>query len=286
MNKNMILRGMAGSLILCGLSACGTIKSWFPDKERDYQFTSEIPELIVPDDLKNKGLAGAIAPEPAVSADEAGTVSDAVASNPEAEAVSLAAAAGPENDGSGVSKPEPPVSETAEINAEPQAVPENAEPQQAALPETHATGGVSSLQIDQAKMQATRMVGRALTRQKVEIVERNIDKGYFYVKYDPNAVEARDESIWDEFNFLFGDDPSQEREYRISVRGVGAQMSEVTVRDEQGKALSTSAANALLKLITEGINQAVDQDKAADEPEQPAAEPVRQPITENPAIHD
>lgn len=268
-------------MILCGLSACGTIKSWFPDKERDYQFTSEIPELIVPDDLKNKGLASVTAPAPA---DEAGTVSDAVASNP--EAVSRAAEASPENNRAGVTKTEPSVSETTEKNVEAPAASENAEPQQAAAPETHASGGVSSLQIDQAKTPATRMVGRALTRQKVEIVERNIDKGYFYVKYDPNAVEARDESIWDEFNFLFGDDPSQEQEYRVSVKGLGPQVSEVTIQDQQGKMLSTPAANALLKLITEGINQVVNQDNAADAPQQPAAEPEPRPVTENPVIHD
>lgn len=254
---------MAGSLVLCGLSACSTIKSWFPDKERDYQFTSEIPELIVPDDLKNKGLTSPAAP-----------TATAVATETEAETVSSPVASDTEN------------AQVNEANVEPQTAPENAEPQQAAVQETGATGGVSSLQIDQAKMSATRMVGRALTRQKVEIVERNVDKGYFYVKYDPNAVEAKDDSIWDEFNFLFGDDPSQEREYRISVKGIGPQISEVTVQDEQGKSLSSPAANALLKLITEGINQVVDQDNVADEPEQPASEPVRRPITENPIIHD
>ncbi|AEG01212.1 hypothetical protein Metme_2831 [Methylomonas methanica MC09] len=241
--------------MLCGLSACSTIKSWFPDKERDYQFTSEIPELIVPDDLKNKGL-------PSLTSQATAPVAT------ETEAA--------------VSDPSPAEADTESA----QASEAKAEPQQAEVPETSATGGVSSLQIDQAKTPATRMVGRALTRQKVEIVERNVDKGYFYVKYDPNAVEAKDDSIWDEINFLFGEDPSQEQEYRISVRGIGPQMSEVTVQDEQGKFLSTPAANALLKLITEGINQVVDQDNVADEPEQPASEPVRRPITENPIIHD
>ncbi len=34
-----------------GLSSCGHIKGYFPDKEKDYQLTTEIPELIVPPDL-------------------------------------------------------------------------------------------------------------------------------------------------------------------------------------------------------------------------------------------
>ncbi|MCQ8103670.1 outer membrane protein assembly factor BamC [Methylomonas sp. SURF-2] len=273
MNKNSMQRGMAGGLILCGLSACGTIKSWFPDKERDYQFTSEIPELIIPDDLKNKGLERVATAEPAASADEAGPVSASAAANPETGAEADVAQDRPDNHGVGASKTEPSEPAAAETNAEAQT-------------EASAPAGASSLQIDQAKMPATRMVGRALTRKKVEIVERNIDKGYFYVKYDPDAVQVKDESIWDEFNFLFGDDPSREQEYRISVRGLGPQTSEVTVQDEQGKNLSSPAANALLKLITEGINQAVDQNDEPEVPAQPATGQQPAENTENPAAHD
>ncbi|MBU2571807.1 MAG: outer membrane protein assembly factor BamC [Gammaproteobacteria bacterium] len=32
-------------------SGCSTIKSWFPDKEKDYQFRTEIPELVLPKEL-------------------------------------------------------------------------------------------------------------------------------------------------------------------------------------------------------------------------------------------
>lgn len=32
-------------------SGCSTIKSYFPDKEKDYQFRTEIPELVIPEDL-------------------------------------------------------------------------------------------------------------------------------------------------------------------------------------------------------------------------------------------
>lgn len=37
--------------VLFNLSACSTIKTWFPDKEKDYQFTTEIPPLVLPADL-------------------------------------------------------------------------------------------------------------------------------------------------------------------------------------------------------------------------------------------
>ena len=47
------------SILLCiglQLSACGQLKPYFPDKERDYQLTTEIPDLIVPDDLGEQSI--------------------------------------------------------------------------------------------------------------------------------------------------------------------------------------------------------------------------------------
>ncbi|PPD35880.1 MAG: hypothetical protein CTY19_02215 [Methylomonas sp.] len=238
MNKKLIRRGLVASVLLCSVSACSTIKSWFPDKERDYQFTSEIPELIVPEDLKHKGMASLSRPEPAATVAQPPTA----AATPEADA--------PQQSSSS-------------------AEPETAAPSNQAAAETQSSAsianGASSLQIDQAKIPATRMVGRALTRQKLEIIERNVDKGFFYVKFDPDATKATDEGIFDEFKFMFGDDPSKEQEYRIIVHGLSPQMSEVIISDNEGKLLSSSAANALLKLITEGINQVENQEDNSDE---------------------
>ena len=244
MQNPFIPSRVVAAVLLTGLSACSTIKSWFPDKERDYQFTSELPELQVPEDLKHKGLVLPVrtagqemakaevegqsryATENSSPPEETGSKEDMVASAPLDGAVE---------------------SQTNQTAAE--------------------TG--SSLQIDQPKTQAARIVGRALSRKKLEVVERNVDKGYFYVKFDPNAVQATDETIWDELNFLFGDDPSQEQEYRISVQQIGPQLSQVIVQDTEEKTLSNKAANALLELIVEAINED-EQSPAA--PSAPAAE--------------
>ncbi len=42
------------SLLLLNLSACSHIKTLFPDKEKDYQLTAEIPELVIPSDLTSQ----------------------------------------------------------------------------------------------------------------------------------------------------------------------------------------------------------------------------------------
>lgn len=55
--------------VLVNVSACSTIKSLFPDKEKDYQFTTEIPPLVLPTDLAGDSIASAkAAPAPEATA--------------------------------------------------------------------------------------------------------------------------------------------------------------------------------------------------------------------------
>ncbi|MFI3185681.1 MAG: outer membrane protein assembly factor BamC [Methylococcaceae bacterium] len=64
------IRYLISITILLNLSACSTIKTWFPDKEKDYQFTTEIPPLILPPDLAGEAIAKVPA-APIVEADDA-----------------------------------------------------------------------------------------------------------------------------------------------------------------------------------------------------------------------
>lgn len=230
-------------LAMQALGGCSTIKSWFPDKERDYQFRAEIPELIVPEDLKASGLPARTTEQVAAAAVAA------------AEPVAQQAAPAEE--------PKRPAAETRK-----QAQTEAPVADKPAGQPAVGNSAVSSLQIDQAQKQAWRLVARALSRQRLEIVERNIDKAYFYVKYDPNATKPEDGSIMDEISFLFGEDPSHEQEYRISLLEIAPQITEVTVQDSEGKTISNAPATALLKLITDGINLDLSTD---------APEPDKQP---------
>ncbi|MDP1666919.1 MAG: outer membrane protein assembly factor BamC [Methylobacter sp.] len=60
---------------LVNVSACSTIKNLFPDKEKDYQFTTEIPPLTIPPDLAGGSIANApAAAQAAEAADVATTV--------------------------------------------------------------------------------------------------------------------------------------------------------------------------------------------------------------------
>ncbi len=51
---------ISGFLIVAALlnvSACTYVKNLFPDKEKDYQFTTEIPPLVLPPDLAGDAIA-------------------------------------------------------------------------------------------------------------------------------------------------------------------------------------------------------------------------------------
>ena len=52
MNKLVCVISIAA---LSGLTACSSVKEMFPDKEKDYQFSTAIAPLTIPDDLA-KGM--------------------------------------------------------------------------------------------------------------------------------------------------------------------------------------------------------------------------------------
>ena len=217
-------------LVTFMLTGCSTIKSWFPDKERDYQFRTEIAPLIVPDDLKTKGAPSlTVTRTPQQMANEA-----LVAANQEVKKV-VAAQSSPVNTQS------QPVVATDNKTSQPRPANDGQ--------------AVSSLTIDQSRDQAWRMVGKALNQQKIEIVVRNSTDAYYDIRYDIDATKAEYTSIWDEFLFTFGDDPNNEQLYRVLLTEMSKESTDVTVQDETGKSLSNRVANQLLKSITDGINR-------------------------------
>nr|WP_305908102.1 outer membrane protein assembly factor BamC [Methylomarinum sp. Ch1-1]MDP4520909.1 outer membrane protein assembly factor BamC [Methylomarinum sp. Ch1-1] len=45
-----------GAAVLVNTSACSRIKSYFPDKQKEYQYTTQIPPLQLPSDLQNNAI--------------------------------------------------------------------------------------------------------------------------------------------------------------------------------------------------------------------------------------
>ncbi len=91
--KTKIITLLISSAVLSSLSACSYVKSLFPDKEKDYQYTTEIPPLTLPADLKKSQMPSvttSASSTPPLSANAA--VSPVAVNAPVEEAVSAAPA--------------------------------------------------------------------------------------------------------------------------------------------------------------------------------------------------
>lgn len=221
---------LISATVLINLSACGYVKSFFPDKEKDYQYTTEIPPLIVPDDLKQQQIP-----------DLFSSASSAPSSTPPNAAAYTAA---------------PPAAVSAPVeDAAPNAPTES----ESVIPDTAITvervnlaAGENRLRINVPFTRAWRMVNKALSRQAIEVTERNQEAGLYTVQYDPDERKVEDGSYWDEIVFMFSGIQSNEKTYLLKLERHN-QQTDIVVADEDQQLLSDAASFKLLTLLQETI---------------------------------
>lgn len=194
--------------LVLGLSGCSRIKSYFPDKEKDYQLTTEIPALIVPPDLTDH----AIQAEPAIK-----------------------------------------VPVIAVNNKDGDIASDSAEEEKLIYVDlVEYSGGATRIRIEDSIVRTWRTVGKALSRNSIEITNRSELEKVFYVQYDPDFKEVTDGSLWDEALFIFGADPAKEREFRVRLAENGS-LTEIIVLDKNDTPLSKGAGLKLLNLLYKTI---------------------------------
>ena len=197
--------------LLASCSLLERLKHSLPDKEKDYHYSTEIPDLIVPPDLSNSTIEYKVA--------KAGLDYDAA----------------PKQAGN--------------LDAD-----KNKQPAEQQVSLVSYTAGPPRLKINEPIERAWRIVGKALTRKSMEVVDRNRGDGVYFIQYDPNEKDIEDGSIWDELVFLFGDDQSNEEEYQIRLVE-NNNHTEVLVLDKQGTPLANDVGMNLLNLLLETIKQ-------------------------------
>jgi outer membrane protein assembly factor BamC len=238
--KTRICTLLISAALLSALSACSYIKSLFPDKEKDYQYTIEIPPLILPADLKKSQIPGATrsAPSaPPLSADA--TMQPVAVNTPVQEAASAA----------------PVIKEPAATPLAPAASPES----EAGIPDTAITverinndKGENRLQINVPFTRAWRIVNKALSRKSIEVTERNQEARLITVQYDPDEQQVEDGSYWDELKFMFRGIQSNEKTYLLKLEE-NNQQTVIVVIDEEQQVLSDAASVKLLTVLEETI---------------------------------
>jgi len=204
-------------VMLMFLSACSYVQSLFPDKERDYQFTTEIPSLVLPPDLNRSANAAVAAPVPA--------------KEPEAEVVA------------GGSATEEAASSTEPAEAEP-----SVDQKTIQVELVKSEQGENRLRIGAPLAQAWRIVGKALSRKSMEVTQRLQAENSFVVQYNPNEEKVEDDSIWDELKFMFGGFEPGDKEYVVELQDIDEQVTEVLVTGKEKQ--SSAGDGAGLKLLT------------------------------------
>ena len=231
-------------LLFLNLSACSGIQKHFPDKEKDYQLTTEIPDLAIPADLSSDVIQYKVA-EHSKQHRETTLPNSAIRQTiipkqkSEIEERSIAA----KNGEIDVEQEEAETETVEELEIQQEEVPELVY-----IELLKFSGGATRIRVEAPLARVWRVVGKAISRHSIEILDRNETDRTYVVKYDADFEKVEDGSLWDEVVFIFGSDPAQEKTYKIRVVENGA-LIEVIVLDENDKPLSNDAGLELLKLV-------------------------------------
>jgi outer membrane protein assembly factor BamC len=230
------------------LAGCSYLQSFFPDKERDYQYTTEIPMINWPAELRKNQAGGSAAIENSseVSSPAANLESSETSTNTD-NAVSPSADKTPEA---------VPAASPAPDTANTTVTPASASDEKDTVSSVDLLkydDGESRLRLDAGFSKSWRVVSKALSRKSIEVTERNHEQGLFTVQYDPDEKKAQDESILDEIGFFFHGINSNDCKYFLKLEEHGQQTDVIVLNEEQLPLLNDDAALRLLKVLADTI---------------------------------
>ena len=235
--KTKIITLLISATALSALSACSYVKSLFPDKEKDYQYTTEIPPLIIPDDLKKGFLPDVIRSAPSAPPPSA-NIADATVPATAVNALT-----------------EEDKTATPTTNESP--APSTATDSEPVLPNTAITvehiklkDGENRLRLNVPFTKAWRMINKALSRKSIEVTARNQETKLITVQYDPDEQKTEDGTYWDEVKFMVSGFQGNEKTYLLKLEE-NNQQTDISVVDEEQKILSDDASVKLLTVLEE-----------------------------------
>jgi len=114
------------------------------------------------------------------------------------------------------------------------------------------SGGATRIRIEDSIQRTWRIVGKALSRNAIEITKRNEYEYLYTVEYDPNFKSVEDGSLWDEVLFIFGNDPANEQTFKIRLAENGM-LTEIIVLDNKDQPQSAGNGFKLLNLLYKTI---------------------------------
>jgi outer membrane protein assembly factor BamC len=228
------------------LAGCSYVKSLFPDKERDYQYTTEIPLINYPAELrKNQSTSSTSAvTTPADSLAESGTdtTTDLVDQPP-------ASNTSPENATEVVPAA---ISDATNIPVTPAAESDGRDTV-SSVEIIKYDDGESRLRLGAGHSKSWRVINKALSRNTIEVTERNPEQAQIVIQYDPDEKKAKDEGFMDEIQFIFHGINTNEKEYVLKLEQHQQQTDVIVLNEEHLPLLNDDAALRLLKVLADTI---------------------------------
>lgn len=109
--------------------------------------------------------------------------------------------------------------------------------------------GESRLRLGAGYSKSWRVVNKSLSRNTIEVTERNYDSAQLKVWYDPDEKKVKDDSFMDEFNFIFKGIDTNDREYVLKLEEHDQKTDVIVLSDEHLPMLNDAAALRLLKTM-------------------------------------
>lgn len=201
------------------------IQDWFPDKEKDYQFTAELPPLVIPPDLMQKPkLTPHVAPVEIAKLNIEKTAS--------AQAQTMTR----------------PVLSEMETQ-----IPKN----EIQISLTHEN--VPSLNLNVPTARAWRIVGKALSRSGIEVTKHDLEMKQITVQVVGKKSQSQQEdSFFSDATSVFTGFMNNEQSYVLQFQEVNEKTS-VTVLDGDLQPLKNSASEKLLNTLFDSIKADVSK---------------------------
>ena len=238
----IILIGIAAVI----LTGCTYLQSYFPDKERDYQYTTEIPLINYPADLRNNqstsNASAVTSPADSLAESGAGATTDLIDQPPANnispdDASETATTTTPET----FNTPVTPATESDERDTV------------SSVEIIRYDDGESRLRLGAGHSKSWRVINKALSRKTIEVTERNPEQAQIVVQYDPDEEKVKDEGFMDEIMFIFHGIKTNENEYVLKLEQHDQQTDVIVLNGEHLPLLNDDAALRLLKVMADTI---------------------------------
>ncbi|MDD5273726.1 MAG: outer membrane protein assembly factor BamC [Methylovulum sp.] len=242
--KPKIVLPLITFLALNLLTGCGYVKSLFPDKEKDYQYTTEIPALVLPPDLrKDDSLKLVTRPEQPVIAEQPEATPLNVPAVEQSMQAPTAAPIPPK-------EVEPIAIDTPTATDTAGSTPPKHELIPVAL--VKSATGENILRLSVPFENAWRAIDKALSRKSIEVTDRNKAEQQFTLNYDPDEKALEDHSFWHETLFMFRGFQNNDQAFTVKLMANG-EKTDVLVLDKEHKPATDASALSLLKLLQNTI---------------------------------